>query len=205
MIVIVDYGMGNLRSVQKAVEYLGVSVRLSDSPGMIQKATKLIFPGVGHFGKAAQELKKRKIFKLLQERIYEGIPFFGICLGMQLLLEESEEAEGIKGLGIIKGRVRRFRGRLIVPHMGWNSVKFQNPKSKIKNNLFRGVRPNSYFYFAHSYYCVPRQRDVVLATTHYSREFVSAFHKKNIWAIQFHPEKSQNLGLRLLNNFLTLC
>ncbi len=202
MIVIIDYGMGNLKSVENSALFLGKRVKISNSPVIIKKAKKLIFPGVGHFGRAVKELKKRNLFNLLQQRIGEGVPFLGICLGMQLLLEKSQEAAGVKGLGFIKGEVRKFSSKkLIVPHMGWNQVKIR----KEKGVLFRGVKDESYFYFAHSYYCRPKQSEVILSTTTYGDEFVSSLHKENVWAVQFHPEKSQKSGLKVFNNFLKLC
>ncbi len=221
MIVVVDYGMGNLKSVKNSALSLGRKVKVSGSPTVIKKAKKIVFPGVGHFGRAVGELKKRKLFDLLKKRIEEGIPFLGICLGMHLLLEKSQEAPGVKGLGIIKGEVKKFAGKdLIVPHMGWNQVKIQTIDHrlqttdcrqqtldrKIKNkNLFKGIKNNSYFYFAHSYYCKPKEKEVILTTTTYGNEFVSSLHKDNIWAVQFHPEKSQKLGLKVFNNFLEIC
>lgn len=217
MIVIIDYGMGNLKSVENSALFLGERVKISDSPNMVKKAKKIIFPGVGHFGRAVKELKKRNLFNLLRQRIGEGVPFLGICLGMQLLLEKSQEAAGVKGLGVIKGEVKRFSAeKLIVPHMGWNQVKikpaYQNlgagkdkGRGKEEGMLFRGVKAESYFYFAHSYYCKPKQSEVILSTTTYGDEFVSSLHKNNIWAVQFHPEKSQKLGLKVFNNFLKLC
>jgi glutamine amidotransferase len=206
MIVIIDYGMGNLHSVAKAAEFLGKAVKVTDTSALIKKAKKIIFPGVGHFAKAVQELKKRGIFELLKERISEGAPFLGICLGMQLLLEESDEAKGIKGLAVIKGKVKKFsRQNLIVPHMGWNQVKSQMSEVRCQMGLFKGIPDKSYFYFAHSYYCEPAEKEAILATTNYGINFASALHKNNVWAVQFHPEKSQNLGLEVFKNFLALC
>jgi glutamine amidotransferase len=200
MLVIVDYGMGNLKSVEKAVRFLGKRAKITSDYKLIKKAKKIIFPGVGHFGKAVKELKKRKIFSLLKERIKEGIHFLGICLGMQLLLEESEEAPRCKGLGIIRGKARVFKGRdLVVPHMGWNQVNLNSKKIE----LFKGIKNKSYFYFVHSYYCELKEK-ITVGTTFYGKEFVSFFNKENIWAVQFHPEKSQNVGLKLLANFLNL-
>lgn len=200
MIVIVDYGMGNLRSVEKAAQSLGKKPVITGAPQVINKANKIIFPGVGHFDRAVKELKKRKIYDLLKKKIKDGTPFLGICLGMQLLLEESEEAPGVKGLAVIKGKVRKFRQKaLIVPHMGWNKVKIND-----KKDIFRGIKDETYFYFAHSYYCKPKDEKVVLSMTEYGIEFTSSLRKDNVWAVQFHPEKSQRLGLRLFNNFLQL-
>ncbi|MDD5195321.1 MAG: imidazole glycerol phosphate synthase subunit HisH [Candidatus Omnitrophica bacterium] len=204
MIVIVDYGMSNLRSVEKAVRFLGKTVRVSDSAQVLRKAKKIIFPGVGHFGKAVGELKKRNIFNLLKERIGAGVPFFGICLGMQLLFRDSEEAPGIKGLDVVGGVVKNFKLKnLIVPHMGWNQVQTTDHRPKTKD-LFKGVSDNSFFYFAHSYYCAPSDKKVILTTTHYGLNFVSSLRKDNVWGVQFHPEKSQSLGLKVLNNFFEL-
>lgn len=197
MVVIIDYGMGNLSSVQKAGESLGYRLRLTDSAALIKKADKIIFPGVAHFGRTVKELKKRKLPDLLRARIKEGVPFFGICVGMQVLLEKSEEAPGVSGLGVIKGSVKRFSKQgLIVPHMGWNQVKLKT------KHLFKGVPDGSYFYFANSYYCAPKDKSVIAATTDYGVLFASAIFKDNVWGVQFHPEKSQELGLRVLNNFL---
>ncbi|MBU2103037.1 MAG: imidazole glycerol phosphate synthase subunit HisH [Candidatus Omnitrophota bacterium] len=209
MIIIIDYGMGNLRSVAKAAEFLGKTVRVTDSVSVIKKAKKIIFPGVGHFGKAVQELKKRNIYTLLKERIKEGVPFLGICLGMQLLLTRSDEARTARGLSVITGQVKKFSARnLIVPHMGWNSVKFQVPGSRAQAQradcLFKRIKDGSFFYFAHSYYCAPTDKKTILATTDYGVSFTCALHKDNVWGVQFHPEKSQALGLRVFNNFLEL-
>jgi len=206
MIVIVDYGMGNLRSVEKAGQFLGKTLRVTSSAALIQKAKKIIFPGVGHFGQAVKELKRRKIFDVLIKQIKKGVPFLGICLGMQLLLEESQEAPSVKGLAVLKGKVKKFRKKgLIVPQMGWNNVKIRSEKSKAKkDNIFKGIKDGSMFYFAQSYYCQPQDKKVVFTTTDYGIEYASSLHKDNIWAVQFHPEKSQSLGLEVFNNFLKL-
>ncbi len=203
MIVIIDYGMGNLRNVKKACEFLGSSAKVSDSLSVIKKAKKIIFPGVGNFGEAVRELKKRKIFDTLIEAAESNVPFFGICVGMQLLLEGSDEAPGAKGLGLLKGKVKKFNAKkMIVPHMGWNQVKI---KSNADNGLFSNIKDGSYFYFAHSYYCDIKDKKTILATTKYGVDFVSSCNKENIWGVQFHPEKSQKLGLKLFENFLKLC
>jgi len=207
MIAIVDYGMGNLRSVENSALFLGKKVKVSSSPAIIKKAKRIIFPGVGHFGRAVKELKKRKLFDLLKKRITEGVPFLGICLGMQLLLEKSHEAPGVKGLEIIRGEVKKFTGKnLIVPHMGWNQI-ILNEKRKQSNDktLFKGIKDGSFFYFAHSYYCKPKENKAILATTFYGSRFASALQKGNVWAVQFHPEKSQKIGLKVFNNFLKIC
>lgn len=206
MIVIVDNGMGNIQSVQNASVLLGKRIKISSLPGDIKKAEKIIFPGVGHFGKAMGELKKRRILNVLKGVIKDGVPFLGICLGMQLLLDKSQEAPGIKGLGVIKGEVKKFKVKgLIVPHMGWNQIKLNKTEDNSEDNaLFNKIQNNSFFYFAHSYYCIPENKGVALTFTNYGIDFVSSFRSKNIWAVQFHPEKSQKLGLKVFNNFLNL-
>jgi imidazole glycerol phosphate synthase glutamine amidotransferase subunit len=207
MIVIIDYGMGNLESVKNAVLFLGKKAVVTASPEGLKSAKKIIFPGVGHFAQAVKQLESRRLIDPLKEKIKEGVPFLGICLGMHLLFEKSSEAQGVSGLGVIKGKVSRFDDNgLIVPHMGWNQIrKVTSQKSQVTSKesmgLFEGIEDGSYFYFAHSYFCQPCER-VALATTDYGQEFVSALGKKNIWGIQFHPEKSQKNGLKVLENFL---
>lgn len=199
MIVIVDYGMGNLKSVANACKLLGKPATVSSSPNTINKAKKIIFPGVGHFGQAVKELKARKLFSLIKDKITAGVPFLGICLGMQILFEQSQEAPGVKGLGVIKGRVKKFKAKnLIVPHMGWNQIKVNN------TGIFEGIKDGSYFYFVHSYYCQPRDKNIIASTTDYGVNFASSVSCENIWAVQFHAEKSQKLGLKVLANFLKL-
>lgn len=201
MIAIIDCGMGNLGNIKKALDFLGAEAKLTHNLSQIKKAEKIILPGVGNFGKAVEELKKRKIFSLLKQRIEEGVKFLGICLGMQLLLKESEEARNRPGLGIIKGVVRKFpKGNLAVPHMGWNEVTF---KKLYQKNMFRGIRNKSFFYFAHSYFCDIEEKQFIAAETFYSKSFASALCRGNVWATQFHPEKSQAMGLRLIKNFIS--
>ena len=201
MIVIVDYGMGNLRSVQKAFEINGASAKISSSPAELSKAGKIVLPGVGAFTAAVRELEKRRLVEPLKKKISGGTPYLGLCLGLQLLFDESEENEGktkARGLGIIPGRVQRFRGRLKIPHMGWNTIKM------IKKNcpLFKGIRNESAFYFVHAYYGVPKNASWNASTTRYGVNFCSSIWKDNILATQFHPEKSQALGLRMIENFI---
>jgi len=207
MIVIVDYGMGNLKSVKNAASLLGHTVSVSSSAAVIAKADKIIFPGVGHFARAMHELKKRKLIAVLKEKINEGTPFLGICLGMQILFEESQEAPGIKGLSIIEGKVRRFAVKgLIIPHMGWNQIRLRPQTSDLEASvLLKGIGDGNFFYFVHSYYCQPKQKEVILTTTHYGIDFASSIHRGNVWAVQFHAEKSQELGLKLFDNFLSYC
>lgn len=202
MIAVIDYGMGNLKSVEKAAIHLGFDVKVTDNPETIKKAKKVIFPGVAHFGKAVVELRKRKLFSLIKNVIKDEVPFLGICLGMQLLFQKSDEADDVEGLAVIAGEVKKFYDKkLIVPHMGWNQID-------IKDNdklLVKGIEDKSFFYFVHSYYCVPENKDVILTQTNYGLDFCSAVHKDNVWAVQFHPEKSQDIGLKMFKNFLELC
>ena len=202
MIAVIDYGMGNLRSVQKALEVSGAKTKVTSSAKDLEKCDKLVFPGVGAFGAAMKELKRLKLVDPIRDAIGEGKPFLGLCLGLQLLFERSEEAPGIKGLGILKGEVRRFKVKgLKVPHMGWNSI---NQKSKTKNKILDGVPNGSYMYFVHSYYVKPKDKGVILTTTDYGAEFVSGVCMNNVYGLQFHPEKSQEMGLEILKNFVNL-
>ncbi|MDO8536483.1 MAG: imidazole glycerol phosphate synthase subunit HisH [Candidatus Omnitrophota bacterium] len=203
MIVVIDYGMGNLHSVRKALEVVGAKAGVSARAEDILKADKIVFPGVGSFGEAMKELNKRKLAKPIKDAIFAGKPFLGLCLGLQLLFEKSEEAPGVRGLGVLKGDVKRFRVKgLKVPHMGWNQVsKCQSAKvSKIMN----GVLDGSYMYFVHSYFVLPKDKKVVLTKTSYGIDFASGVCKDNVCAFQFHPEKSQTLGLKILQNFVRL-
>ena len=202
MICVVDYGMGNLRSVSKALERLGGEVEVSSDPLKLKQADKAVLPGVGAFGDACQELRKRKLFDPLREFILKEKPFLGICLGLQLLFEESEESAGEKGLGICKGRVIRFHtAGLKIPHMGWNRLKIRDPNP----SLLKGVRDQSYFYFVHSFYPIPGDPSLVVGTCTYgSEEFSAAVGRGKMWATQFHPEKSQDDGLQILRNFIAL-
>jgi len=198
MIAVIDYGMGNLRSVSKALETVGAHVKVTDNPEEIIKADAIVLPGVGAFYRGMENLGNLGILPAVFKAIEEGRPFLGICLGLQLLFTESEEHGINKGLGLIKGRVRKFNSSVKIPHMGWNKVKMQNAKCKI----FDGVPDESYFYFVHSYYVEPEDKDVILATTGYGVEFTSAVVKDNVWGVQFHPEKSTGLGLKILENFV---
>ena len=204
MIAVIDYGMGNLRSVQKALEVVGAKAIITSDPRDLKKCDKLVFPGVGAFGEAMKELKKLKLVEPIKDAIGEGKPFLGLCLGLQLLFDKSEEAPGVKGLGILDGESKRFKFKsqaLKVPHMGWNSIiRGKGPRAKILD----GVPDGSYMYFVHSYYVKPKDRGVILTTTDYGIDFVSGIHKNNVYGFQFHPEKSQELGLRILKNFVRL-
>jgi glutamine amidotransferase len=204
-IAVVDYGMGNLRSVEKALEVAGVRTLLTSSPDGIDRCDKIVFPGVGAFGDAMKELRRRRLVRPIISAIESGRPFLGLCLGLQLLFEKSEEAPGIKGLGVLKGEVKRFRfaadRRIKVPHMGWNSIKYGRT---FKTGILRGVPDGSYMYFVHSYYVKPADKSAILTTTGYGIDFVSGVAKDNIYGLQFHPEKSQSVGLKMLGNFVRL-
>ncbi len=196
-IVVVDYGMGNLHSVQKAFEARGVRPTVTADRDEIEKADKIVLPGVGAFSQAMRELKAKKLLGPLKAKISSGAPYLGLCLGLQILFERSEEGDE-KGLGLLPGRVKRFRGSLKVPHMGWNTLSVKKKSCP----LVKGVSAGDHFYFVHSYYASPAEKSDVLATTDYGKEFCSAVWRGNIFATQFHPEKSQAAGLAVIGNFL---
>jgi len=198
MIVIFDYGMGNLRSVWKAFERVGAPVKVSDQAGDLAKARGIVLPGVGAFAPAMQHLRERGLLEPVREALQSRAkPFLGICLGLQLLMEESEEDGPIEGLGLIPGRCRRFVTRLKVPHMGWNQVEWTGQVP-----LFEGIPSGSYFYFVHSYYVDPVEEGWTCGRTVYGEAFTSAIARDGrIFATQFHPEKSQQKGLQVLKNF----
>lgn len=200
MITIIDYNMGNLRSVQKAFEYIGKPAIITADRKKIMKSSLLILPGVGSFDSAMKNLKKKKLVEPIKNYIFSGKPFLGICLGLQVLFEKSEEGKA-EGLGILKGCVKKIlpAGELKIPHMGWNNVKLKG--SVVKNYIFSGIQDNSYFYFVHSYFVVPCDRKITSSVSFYGTNFVSSVFYKNIFATQFHPEKSQNKGLKLLRNY----
>lgn len=205
MIAIIDYGMGNLRSVQKAIEFLGSSATITSSPTEISKADKVILPGVGAFSKAMENLNKFKLLETIKETVAKDTPFLGICLGMQLLLETSEEHGLAKGLGLVAGTVKNFRNainfdqNLSVPQIGWNYVS----QTK-KNSLFVGLPEKFQVYFVHSYYVDPQDKQVNIGETMYGINFCSALQKKNLFGVQYHPEKSGEVGLQILDNFIKL-
>lgn len=202
MIAVIDYGMGNLRSVTKALEKLGAEVKVTSDPEDIRSADKIVLPGVGAFGDAICELRKRNLIKPIKEAIEKGKPFLGICLGLQLLFKSSEENPGVPGLGIFPGTVVRFPSSadLKVPHMGWNEVAL----SKDRAGLIEGVKDLGYFYFVHSYYAKPEDTSLIQGSSDYGVRFPAILGKRNIWATQFHPEKSQEEGLKILQNFVKL-
>ena len=199
MITIVDYGMGNLRSVAKALEHLGASVRVTDDPAQVARAEKLVLPGVGAFDAAMEELRSRRLVEPLTAAIRRGVPYLGICLGLQLLFEASDEGS-TPGLGILQGRVRRFAptAQLKIPHMGWNQVS----GSRNGCPLLREIPEGSFFYFVHSYYAQPVDRSLVALEADYGIRFAAMVWRDHLFATQFHPEKSQALGLQLLKNFI---
>ena len=201
MIVIVDYGMGNLRSVQKGLEKVGHAGTISSEPADIRRATKVILPGVGGFPDAMAELHRRKLIEPLREVIDAGTPFLGVCLGMQLLFETGDEGGRHEGLGVLAGEVARFDvpREFKVPHMGWNQVQFRT-----RPPIFEGIEDGEHFYFVHSYYVVPRDKAVIATETEYAQPFCSSVWRDHLFAVQFHPEKSQAAGLRVLKNFAEL-
>ncbi len=205
MIVIIDYEMGNIKNVQHALTHLGYKVIISDKPEEISKASGLILPGVGAFRDAIDVLAKKRLDRVIKEMVEEGMPFLGICLGMQLLFSCSEENGLYQGLDLIPGRVVRFPEQFRVPHLGWNQVSYHFNKKEDGVSLFSGIKNNSYFYFLHSYYCIPDEKDTMLTQTDYHKLFTSSVHKKNVFAVQFHPEKSSFQGLNLLKNFGEIC
>lgn len=196
MITIIDYGMGNLRSVSKALEKVRAKVIVTSDVQLISEAETIVLPGVGAFHHAMKNLRERNILEIIRKSIIKGIPFLGICLGLQLLFSDSEEGYGCSGLNIIAGKVRRFKGNIKVPHMGWNQINIEK-----ETPLLSGFSGSFFGYFAHSYYVDPENKNIVTSTTDYGIDFVSMIQKDNIFATQFHPEKSGEFGLKILKNF----
>ncbi len=201
MITIVDYGMGNLRSVQKAFEKLNVDAAICTKPEEIANAEKLVLPGVGAFRDAIAELKSKNLVEPILEHIQAEKPFLGICLGLQMLFEISYEDGEYEGLGVLPGKVVRFENQpdIKIPHMGWNQLNVADDVP-----IFKDIPQEAYFYFVHSFYVVPTDENVIAAKTDHGVQFVSAVAKNNMFATQFHPEKSQKYGLKLLDNFARL-
>jgi glutamine amidotransferase len=201
MIAIIDYGMGNLRSVQKAFEHTGHAATITNDPAVLADATRLVLPGVGAFRDAIAALEARQLVEPIRSAIASGKPFLGICLGLQLLFDRSFEDGEYQGLGVLPGDVVRFDlpAEYKVPHMGWNQVRFRS-----RPPVFAGVEENAHFYFVHSYYVVPRDPAVIATETDFSRPFCSSIWRGNLFATQFHPEKSQDTGLSVLKNFAEL-
>ena len=197
-IVIIDYGMGNLRNVQKGFERVGFEASITRNKRMIESASATVLPGVGAFGDCMENLEKYGLIEPLLRSIEKGKPYLGICLGLQILFSESEEFGHRKGLDLIKGKVVRFRPdpEHKVPHMGWNTIE-----KKGESPLLQGLKSGDFFYFVHSYYALPEEETSVSTTTSYGVAFVSSIWKENLFATQFHPEKSQQKGLKILENF----
>ena len=203
MVAIIDYDAGNVKSVEKALQFLGQETVLTRDPGKILGADRAILPGVGAFGDAMKRLEDYGLVDVIRKVVQNGTPFLGICLGLQLLFESSEESPGVQGLGILKGRILRIpegegpdKKPLKIPHIGWNSLEF--PKA---GRLFEGVLPQSYVYFVHSYY-LKAEEDIVTARTRYGVSIDASVEKGNVFACQFHPEKSSETGLLILKNFV---
>ena len=201
MIAIIDYGAGNLQSVKKAFDFIGAESVITNDPKVILSADKILLPGVGSFGDAMDSMRKNGLVETVKECALSGKPFLGICLGLQLLFEESEESPGVKGLGIFKGKIKKFSSDmgLKIPHIGWNSLEIQQ-----KNTLFKDIPENSYVYFVHSYYLHAEDENDIATVTNYGIDFHSAVGKNNIFATQFHPEKSGDVGLQILRNFASM-
>ncbi|MCH9653237.1 MAG: imidazole glycerol phosphate synthase subunit HisH [Planctomycetes bacterium] len=201
MITIIDYGMGNLRSVQKAFEKIGVEATITSQPDEIARATKLLLPGVGAFRDGIQCLKDKSLVEPIWEHVNSGRPFLGICLGLQLLFDVSYEDGEYEGLGMIPGKVVRLEDQpgLKIPHIGWNEIETVAP-----HPILAGIPSHEHFYFVHSYYVVPEDESAVVAYTEHGCRFASIVARDNIFASQFHPEKSQSAGLKLLQNFASL-
>jgi imidazole glycerol-phosphate synthase subunit HisH len=196
MLAIIDYGMGNLRSVEKGFLKVGVDAKVVTDPRSVNDAEAIVLPGVGAFRDCMKNLDQMKLIEPILKSVRDGKPYLGICLGLQMLFTESEEFGVYKGLDVLKGKVVRFQVDLKVPHMGWNTVRLLK-----KPPIFDGIKDESYFYFVHSYYVAPDDEGIIAGTTDYGMTFTSMVWKDNIIATQFHPEKSQETGLKILKNF----
>ena len=197
--VLIDYGAGNLRSVANALQSLDADVLIvSSAADFPANPARVILPGVGSFGDSMEELCRRGLDEPVRRCLASGLPFLGICVGYQMLFEGSEESPGIPGLGILKGQVKRFLPGKKIPHMGWNSTILTSPDHR----CWAGLDPQPYFYFVHSYFPVPEEPSIIAAVTEYEESFAAAVIRDHLWAVQFHPEKSQDSGLQLISNFL---
>lgn len=199
MIGIVDYGAGNLRSVQKAFDFLGMKNQIMTSSDDFKRMDRLVLPGVGSFGYAVKKICQRNLYDPVKDWLQKGRPFLGICLGLQLLFESSEESPGAKGFSVFQGKCCRFQTQK-VPQIGWNDIQIQK-----ENPFFKGIEDREFFYFVHGYYVLPKQKTDVLALSRYGQEYTSAAARGRVFGVQFHPEKSGTKGLRLLRNWGRLC
>lgn len=202
MIAIIDYDAGNIKSVEKALQKLGEDACITRDKDVLLKADKVILPGVGAFGSAMEKIYKYGLYDIIHEIVKKGTPFLGICLGLQLLFEESDEAPGVKGLGVLPGRIVKIpdqNGTLKIPQIGWNSLQFPN-----EGRLYKGLSEGCYVYFVHSYYLQAKEESCVVATTEYGVNIHASVEKDNVFACQFHPEKSSTVGLKILENFIQL-
>lgn len=199
MIAIIDYDAGNIKSVEKAFHFLGAEVCVTRDAGVIEAADKVVLPGVGAFGDAMGKLHQYQLVEVIRHVIEKGTPFLGICLGMQLLFERSDESAGVDGLGILRGEILRIPDSqgLKVPHIGWNALTFPG-----EGRLFEGIQAGSFVYFVHSYYLKAADERIVTAVTDYGAHIHASVEKDNVFACQFHPEKSSDVGMRILENFI---
>lgn len=197
MIAIIDYGAGNLHSVKNALDYLGADSVITDNKDVIGNADKVILPGVGAFGEAMNKIREKNILETVSGALHSGKPFLGICLGLQLLFEESDESKGVRGISYFKGKSEKipYHG-LKIPHIGWNSLSYNN-----ESKLFHGIGNEPYVYFVHSYYIRPENEKIISACTNYGEQIPVAAEADNVYAVQFHPEKSGKTGLKILSNF----
>jgi len=200
-IAVIDYGLGNIRSVGKALEAGGAEVAVTSEERAIKNSAGIVFPGVGAFARGMENVRERGLLEVLIQEFLKGKPFLGICLGLQLLFTESEEHGHSRGFDVVGGVVRKFTGNIKIPHIGWNTVKIKNSAS----GMFEGIKDGSYFYFVHSYYVEPDEETAVAAVTSYGKNFTSAIARDNLWGVQFHPEKSGANGLKILGNFIKKC
>lgn len=201
MIAIIDYDAGNIKSVEKALQSLGEEVVVTRDAEVLLKAKKVILPGVGAFGDAMEKIRTYGLETVIHQIVKKGTPFLGICLGLQLMFEESDETPGVKGLGLLSGKIIRIPDGedLKIPHMGWNSLHFEKD-----TRLFQGIKEGAYVYFVHSYYLKAEDESIVAASTEYGTHIHAAVEKDNLFACQFHPEKSSDVGLSILKNFIEL-
>jgi len=195
-VAIIDYGVGNLRSVEKAFAAMGCEAIISGDEKVLREAERLVLPGVGAFAACMKGLKEHGFDRLVKERVSEGTPLLGVCVGMQLLFDESEEFGSTRGLGLLRGSVRKFKGDMVVPHIGWNRIHQTR-----SHELFGEVEEGSFCYFVHSFYCEPVDERFVVGETEYGVRYASVVADGNVCGVQFHPEKSQDVGLRMLRNF----